>query len=338
MGGVADFVGDAVSGAADVVGDVGGGIVDGVGEVASGIGDVGEFAAPIALPALGSATGFALGGPVGAGVLGGALGGAAGGATSGLAFGGDVGTQAALGGLGGGLTAGLGGFGNAAGNAGFLPSTSGGASQVAFNTPGGAASGFGSAFPAALGGATSSLGSSLVSGGGGFGNLATSALGGALQTQQLGRIADAQRAANRQAQQTLSPFVGAGASAQNRLGQLLGLSGEDSDEVLEQLRSSPGFQFRLDQGQEALDRSLAAKGGLLSGRAVEETQRLGQGLADQTFTDFTNTLQKQARQGLGAARSQAGLQGAVGDIRANRIGAQGDVLNRTLADILAPRV
>lgn len=329
-------IGDVFSGAADFVGDA--------------AQDVGEFVAP-ALPAIGTVAGTALGGPAG-----GAIGGSAGEAASTALTGGnssEIGQSALSGGIQGGIGGTVGGLlGGGSGASSLVsPGLGGAGSSTAFlddvalnsGTGGGLGNILGGGLPQipnSIGGAFNSAANVFTNNTGqlGLGNLATSGLGGVLQTQQLGEIADAQRAANRQAQNTVSPFVNAGTTAQNRLGELLGLSGQDNDEVLEALRSSPGFQFRLEQGQEALDRTLASRGNLFSGRALEESQRLGQGLADQTFTDFTNTLQRQAAQGLNAAQGQAVLQGITGDIRANRLGAQGDVLNRTLADILAPRI
>lgn len=151
-------------------------------------------------------------------------------------------------------------------------------------------------------------------------------------------MARAQQAANQQALQAVSPFQQAGVAAQGRLSSLLGLGGgENQDEMLEQLRNQPGYQFRLEQGQQALDRSLAGRGGLLSGRAVKESQRLGQGLADQTYNDEIRRLQQQSGQGLSAGLGMGGLYGAGGDIQAGQIYGQEDVRNRTLADILNPR-
>jgi len=65
---------------------------------------------------------------------------------------------------------------------------------------------------------------------------------------------------------------------------------ERQENALSKFRTSPGFQFQLEQGQQALDRSAAARGQLLSGRGVKETQRFGQGLAQQDFGNFFNRL------------------------------------------------
>ena len=53
---------------------------------------------------------------------------------------------------------------------------------------------------------------------------------------------------------------------------------------------SPDFQFNLAQGEQAIDRSLAARGRALSGAGVKEGQRFASGLASQEFGNFTNRL------------------------------------------------
>lgn len=82
------------------------------------------------------------------------------------------------------------------------------------------------------------------------------------------------------------PAIDAGNTARNRLMQLLGLStgGTDNGSLMKDFGASdftadPGYQFRLDQGQQALDRSAAARGGLLSGAAVKDANNYAQGQA-----------------------------------------------------------
>lgn len=62
----------------------------------------------------------------------------------------------------------------------------------------------------------------------------------------------------------------------------------ESNEIL--MQQDPGYQFRLKQGQEALERSAAARGGLLSGRAARDTADYSQGLASQEFGNSWNRL------------------------------------------------
>ncbi len=49
---------------------------------------------------------------------------------------------------------------------------------------------------------------------------------------------------------------------------------------------SPGYQFRLNEGQKAIERSAAAKGNALSGQAVKAAARYGQDYATQDYDNF----------------------------------------------------
>lgn len=53
-------------------------------------------------------------------------------------------------------------------------------------------------------------------------------------------------------------------------------------------QADPGYQFRLDQGQQALERSAAARGGLLSGGALKDTTAYAQGMASQEYGNAYN--------------------------------------------------
>jgi hypothetical protein len=55
--------------------------------------------------------------------------------------------------------------------------------------------------------------------------------------------------------------------------------------------ADPGYAFRLSEGQKALDRSAAARGGLISGAALKAAGRYGQDMASQEFTNAFNRYQ-----------------------------------------------
>ena len=48
-------------------------------------------------------------------------------------------------------------------------------------------------------------------------------------------------------------------------------------------RTDPGYAFRLSEGQKALDRQAAARGGLISGSALKAAQRYGQDMGTQDY-------------------------------------------------------
>jgi hypothetical protein len=54
------------------------------------------------------------------------------------------------------------------------------------------------------------------------------------------------------------------------------------------LTQDPGYAFRLSEGQKALDRSAAARGGLISGGALKAAQRFGQDLGSQEYQNAYN--------------------------------------------------
>lgn len=90
------------------------------------------------------------------------------------------------------------------------------------------------------------------------------------------------------------------------------------------LTQDPGYAFRLAEGQKALERTAAARGGLLSGGAMREAQRYGQGLASQEYQNAYNraltqynTLASLAGVGQTAAGQMAGEAGTYGTNAAN---------------------
>lgn len=53
-------------------------------------------------------------------------------------------------------------------------------------------------------------------------------------------------------------------------------------------QADPGYAFRLSEGQKALDRQAAARGGLISGGALKAAQRFGQEMGSQEFGNAYN--------------------------------------------------
>lgn len=59
----------------------------------------------------------------------------------------------------------------------------------------------------------------------------------------------------------------------------------------EQFQADPGYAFRQAEGMKALERSAAARGGLLSGGTLKGIQRFGQDLASQEYGNAFNRYQ-----------------------------------------------
>ena len=72
------------------------------------------------------------------------------------------------------------------------------------------------------------------------------------------------------------------------------------------LEQDPGFQFRLQQSQKAVERGAAARGGLLTPRTLQELQQQASGLASQETGAAFGRFQQQRGQDL--ARQQFGAQ------------------------------
>ena len=77
--------------------------------------------------------------------------------------------------------------------------------------------------------------------------------------------------------------------------------------TLQDARNSPGYQFELGQGINAIQRSAAARGGLGSGSTLKALQSFGTGLADSTYGDVFN--RSLATYGAGLQGYQAKLAG-----------------------------
>lgn len=135
----------------------------------------------------------------------------------------------------------------------------------------------------------------------------SSLLGSSASSSAANAQADASnRAADLQKQQfdrqveLQDPYRQAGLLGQNRLLDLLGLSGNTGAQGYgsmmrnfgqEDFQQDPGYGFRMSEGLKALDRSAAARGGLISGAALKGAQRYGQDMASQEYQNAFNRYQ-----------------------------------------------
>lgn len=93
-------------------------------------------------------------------------------------------------------------------------------------------------------------------------------------------------------------------TARNQLLNILGIGDQQVDLSGIQI---PGQEFQIAEGQRAIERSAAARGGLLSGATLAELQQRGQGIAQQNFlSNFLNPLQALAQPGSAPGTLQAG--------------------------------
>lgn len=112
----------------------------------------------------------------------------------------------------------------------------------------------------------------------------------------------------REARTNLAPWLQAGQAGLTEQQALMGLGG-DSAGAMRSLRSAPGYQFRLQQGQRALDAGLANRGGMGSGKAMTAATQYGQDFASNEYGNRLSQLAGLSSQGQNAASGQANILG-----------------------------
>jgi len=144
---------------------------------------------------------------------------------------------------------------------------------------------------------------------------------GNIQADATKAAQDAQeRMFNRQVE-LQEPFRQAGITALNKLIPL----SDYTKFGMDQFKQDPGYAFRLSEGMKALDRTAAARGGLLSGATLKGAQRYGEDLASQEYTNAFNRYQTERNAQLNPLQSLAGVgQTATGMLTnaAQQFGAQ----------------
>jgi hypothetical protein len=135
---------------------------------------------------------------------------------------------------------------------------------------------------------------------------------------QAGAAREAAALQNQQYQQTRQdqmPWMEAGGRALGKLES----AADYTPFGMDQFQADPGYGFRLSEGQKALDRSAAARGGLISGSALKAATRFGQDMGSQEYTNAFNRYQTERQARLGPLQSLAG----VGITTAGQLGQAG---------------
>jgi hypothetical protein len=132
-----------------------------------------------------------------------------------------------------------------------------------------------------------------------------------------------------------APFREAGLSGQNRLLELLGIGGAQGAQGYGKYASAeftptnflanqdPGYAFRMAEGMKGLERSAAARGGLLSGATLKGIQQYGQGLASQEYQNAFNRYQTSRTNTLNPYASLAGVAQSSANTLGQQAGAYG---------------
>jgi hypothetical protein len=125
-----------------------------------------------------------------------------------------------------------------------------------------------------------------------------------------------QRRALTEARTYMEPYYQGGKGALEQYGGELNIPGFAPKDPTAALRGTPGYQWMMDQGVAARDRSAAAGGRLDSGAQLRGLTAFGQGLGDQTYQQYLNRIGQMMTSGQNAAA----LQGGYGMQSANQIG------------------
>ena len=112
------------------------------------------------------------------------------------------------------------------------------------------------------------------------------------------------------------PFMQAG---QNALNKLAPLASEYTPFGMAQFQQDPGYAFRMSEGMKGLERSAAARGGLLSGATMKGLQRYGQEAASQEYQNAFNRYGIERERRLNPLQSLAG----VGQTSTQQVGGYG---------------
>lgn len=136
-----------------------------------------------------------------------------------------------------------------------------------------------------------------------FGGLFGASASGKASAQYIKALQEAQTFLQGQEQtglQNFQPYLNAGKGATTTLSSLMGTPGQGllknwtgqfTAPTAAQAAATPGYQFQLQQGENAMQNSAAGQGGLLSGRTLADLNNFAQGAASTNYQNtFNNAL------------------------------------------------
>jgi hypothetical protein len=147
------------------------------------------------------------------------------------------------------------------------------------------------------------------------------------QADAANRAADLQMQQFERQVELQEPWRQAGITALNKLTPL---ATEYTPFGMDQFQQDPGYAFRMQEGMKALERSAAARGGLLSGGMLRGAQRYGQDLASQEYMNAFNRYQAERNARLNPLQSLAG----VGQTATNQLGQAGQAMASNVGQAL----
>jgi hypothetical protein len=146
------------------------------------------------------------------------------------------------------------------------------------------------------------------------------------QAASADRAADLEREMFERNIELNAPFREAGIGALNKLIPLT----DYKDFGMDQFRADPGYSFRMSEGMKGLERSAAARGGLLSGGTLKGIQRFGQDMASQEYQNAFNRYGIERERRLNPLQSLAG----VGQTTSQQLGAAGTQMAGNVGNLM----
>lgn len=160
--------------------------------------------------------------------------------------------------------------------------------------------------------------------------------GGDMAWNAANQAAQLQQQEAQRGRAAVSPWTSAGTSAVGKITNMLGLGeltqrGNNygqywidptnakalQEQSLADFETTPGYQWRKQEGIDGLDRSAAARGLLRSGAQLKAVQRFGDGLASEEYGNYFDRLMGVSTGGAGAATAanstSAGLTQSAGN-------------------------
>lgn len=106
----------------------------------------------------------------------------------------------------------------------------------------------------------------------------------------------------------LAPLAAQGGEALELYFDFIGVNGpERQAQAYQNYIASPELSFLQNEGQNAVERSAAARGGLFSGRTAADLQQRGQGIASTGIQNFLTRLAGAGNTGVNASNNLANL-------------------------------
>jgi len=110
-------------------------------------------------------------------------------------------------------------------------------------------------------------------------------------------------------------WYGNGQNANTMYANALGLNGAGGSTAAQKaFQTSPGYDWQVQQGLDALNRTAASRGGLAGGGQSIALQNYGQQMANQQWQNWLSGLNTASSQGMTAAAGKTGQQNALANL------------------------